>query len=151
MSDILPIKDRTAIVGIGETKFAKRLEPSEIELACMAIKSALDDAGIHPSEVNALSSYTMESSEEVEIARNLGLGDITFFSQIHYGGGAGCGCILHWPWPWPPARPTWAWPGVHASGAPAPGPGRRSGRGCTTTGSTPVPTGWCARPTRSRC
>ena len=95
MSDILSIKDRTAIVGIGETRFAKRLEPSERELACMAIKSALDDAGIHPSEVNALSSYTMESTEEVEIARNLGMGNITFFSQIHYGGGAGCGCILH--------------------------------------------------------
>ena len=28
-----------------------------------------------------------------EIARNLGLGDITWFSQVGYGGGAGCGVV----------------------------------------------------------
>src|SRR4029077_17645185 len=27
--------------------------------------------------------------------RNVGLGDITFFSQVGYGGGAGCGVVLH--------------------------------------------------------
>jgi acetyl-CoA acetyltransferase len=86
-------KDRTAIVGIGETEFAKRLEPTELELGCRAIKTALDDAGIHPSEVDALGSYTMEESQEFEIARSLGLGDIVYFSQVGYGGGAGCGAI----------------------------------------------------------
>ena len=89
------LKDRTAIVGIGQTAFAKRLEPSETQLACEAIAAALDDAGIAASEVDALSSYTMETSDEVEIARNVGFGDITFFSQIGYGGGAGCATIGH--------------------------------------------------------
>jgi acetyl-CoA acetyltransferase len=89
------IKDKAAIVGIGQTDFAKRLEPSESALASMAIKQALDDAGIHPSEVDALSSFTFESTDENEVASNLGFGDIRFFSQIGYGGGAGCGTILH--------------------------------------------------------
>src|SRR5207248_5337087 len=31
----------------------------------------------------------------VEVARDVGLGDITFFSQIGFGGGAGCGTVLH--------------------------------------------------------
>jgi acetyl-CoA acetyltransferase len=83
------LKDRTAIAGIGETPFAKRLEPSEKELACQAILAALEDAGIDPSEVDGLASYTMETTDEVEIARNLGLGDVTFFAQVGYGGGAG--------------------------------------------------------------
>jgi acetyl-CoA acetyltransferase len=83
------LKDRTAIVGIGETPFAKRLEDSEKELACQAILAALDDAGIDPAEVDGLASYTMENTDEVEIARNLGLGDVAFFAQVGYGGGAG--------------------------------------------------------------
>jgi len=89
------LKDATAIVGIGETVFAKNLEPSELELACQAIKAALDDAGIRPDEVDALSSYTMEETLEFEVARNLGMGDITFFSQVGYGGGAGCAAVGH--------------------------------------------------------
>src|SRR5437763_16718543 len=84
------LKDRTAIVGIGQTAFAKHLEGSEKRLACQAIVAALDDAGIDPSEVDAFSSYTMETNEEVEIAKSIGAGDVTFFSQIGYGGGAGC-------------------------------------------------------------
>jgi acetyl-CoA acetyltransferase len=93
MSDL--IKDRTAIAGIGQTEFAKSLDRAEKRLALEAIKLALDDAGIHASEVDGLASYTLETTEEAEIARNLGLGDVTFFSQVGYGGGAGCGVVGH--------------------------------------------------------
>jgi len=89
------LTDATAIVGIGESLFAKNLEPSELELACQCVKAALDDAGIAPADVDALSSYTMEETLEFEVARNLGMGDITFFSQVGYGGGAGCGAVGH--------------------------------------------------------
>lgn len=96
MSDnAFTIKDRAAIVGIGQTDFARKLDPSETELACLAIRDALDDAGIHPSEVDAMSAFTWESTEENEIAANLGFGDVRFFSRIGYGGGAGCATILH--------------------------------------------------------
>ena len=93
--EIALLKDATAIVGIGETEFAKRLEPSEKALACRAILAALDDAGIAPGEVDGFASYTMETNDEVEIAKNIGAGEVTFFSQIHYGGGAGPGCVGH--------------------------------------------------------
>ena len=89
------IRDRTAIVGVGQTEFAKALDDSEKVLALRAIKAALDDAQIDPSEVDGLASYTLETTEEVEIARNLGLGAVTFFSQVGYGGGAGCGAVGH--------------------------------------------------------
>jgi acetyl-CoA acetyltransferase len=89
------LKDRAAIVGIGETPFAKALEGSEKKLACQAIVAALDDAGIDPGEVDALCSYTMETTDEVEIAKNIGAGDLTFFSQVGYGGGAGCATVGH--------------------------------------------------------
>ena len=85
------MKDKSAIAGIAETKFAKRLEPSELELACEVVGAALADAGIEPGEVDALGSFTMEDTSEGELARTLGLGDLVYFSQVDYGGGAGCG------------------------------------------------------------
>ncbi|OCC25611.1 lipid-transfer protein [Croceicoccus estronivorus] len=88
-------KDKTAIVGIGETTFAKNLEESEFQLACRAIKAALDDAGIAPGEVDALSCYTYEETPEFEVARSVGMGDVHYLSQSPHGGGAGCGAIGH--------------------------------------------------------
>lgn len=89
------IKDRSAIVGIGQTAFGKGFEQSEEYLACAAIKAALDDAGIGAGEVDGLCSYTYQVAEEEEIARDLGLGDLTFFSRTPAGGGAGCGTVGH--------------------------------------------------------
>jgi len=89
----LVIKNRTAIVGIGQTEFGKGLPDTELSLACQAISTELDDAGVQASEVDGLGSYTMEPNREVDVARSVGLGDITFFSQVGFGGGAGCGVV----------------------------------------------------------
>jgi len=89
------ITDKVAIVGIAQTQFGKGLPDSVLSLACQAISAALDDAGIDPSEVDGLSSFTMEPFREQAVAQNVGLGDIAFFSQIGYGGGAGCATVLH--------------------------------------------------------
>ncbi len=89
------IRDRTAIVGIGQTSFGKGLEDSELSLACQAIVMALADAGLEPSQVDGLAMFSMESGREVEVARNVGLGDITYFGEIGYGGGAGCAAVGH--------------------------------------------------------
>ncbi|MDR3510982.1 MAG: hypothetical protein P4L73_05070 [Caulobacteraceae bacterium] len=87
------LKDRSAIVGVGCTAFAKNLAESELELACGAIKAALDDAGIAPREVDAVASFTQEETPEFEIARNLGFGELHAFSQVAHGGGAICGAV----------------------------------------------------------
>jgi acetyl-CoA acetyltransferase len=87
------VRGATAIAGIGQTAFGKGLPDTELSLACQAIATALDDAGIAPSEVDGLASYTMEPNREVSVARSVGLGDITYFSQVGFGGGAGCGVV----------------------------------------------------------
>ncbi|GAB2576887.1 lipid-transfer protein [Streptomyces capparidis] len=89
------VKDATAIVGIGQTAFARRLEEPEKTLACRAVLAALDDAGIHPSEVDAFASFTMEETEEVELAKAIGAGEVTFFSKVGYGGGGSCATVAH--------------------------------------------------------
>jgi acetyl-CoA acetyltransferase len=89
------LKDKTAIVGIGQTEFSKQLDGSEVELASEAILNALDDAGIALSEVDGLASYTQEATSEVVLSQNIGFGDITYFGQVGYGGGGGPGVLGH--------------------------------------------------------
>lgn len=89
------LKDATAIVGIGQTAFARHLPEDERTLACRAVLAALDDAGIDPGEVDALASYTMEETDEVELAKTVGLGDLTHFSRVGYGGGGSCATVGH--------------------------------------------------------
>ena len=84
-----------AIVGIGQTEFSKNIGRPERTVALEAIRSALQDAGLDPSEVDGLVRFDMETTTEVEIARNLGLENVRFFSEIAYGGGAGCGTVAH--------------------------------------------------------
>jgi acetyl-CoA acetyltransferase len=90
-----PLKDAAAIVGIGQTEFAKQIDRPEAQLAAEAVVAALRDAGIAPSEVDGLSSFTMETTDEVTLAKTIGSGDVTYFSQVGYGGGAGCATVGH--------------------------------------------------------
>ncbi|MDQ1382906.1 MAG: hypothetical protein QOG65_285 [Actinomycetota bacterium] len=87
------IKNQTAVAGLGQTTFGKGLPDTELSLACQAVSIALDDAGIEPSEVDGIASYTMEPNREVDVARNVGFGDVTWFAQVGFGGGAGCGVV----------------------------------------------------------
>lgn len=88
-------RDRTAIVGIGQTRFGKGLEGGELELACEAVGRALEDAGLSPRDVDAVGSYTMEATTDFELARQMGFGDLHFFSQTGHGGGAAPGTVGH--------------------------------------------------------
>jgi len=84
----------TAIAGIGQTEFSKRSGRSELRLAVEAVKAAIADAGLAPEDIDGLATISTDSSAETDIARSLGMGDIRFFSRVHFGGGAGCGVVL---------------------------------------------------------
>ena len=87
------MKNAAAIAGIGLTEFSKKSGVSELSLAAQCIKAACDDAGLDPSEVDGLVSYTLDSTDEIEVARAVGTGDLKMFSKINYGGGAAVGTI----------------------------------------------------------
>jgi len=57
------------------------------------VASALEDAGLAPQDVDGMVTFSADTNPEIEIARSLGMGDLTFFSRIHYGGGAACATI----------------------------------------------------------
>lgn len=86
---------RAAIAGIGATEFSKDSGRSELRLAAEAVFAALDDAGLDPSEVDGMVTFTQDTNQEIAVAREIGAGDLTFFSRVEYGGGAACGTVAH--------------------------------------------------------
>jgi len=57
--------------------------------------AALDDAGAAPSQVQGLSTFTMDTNPENDVMRALGIPELTHFSRIHFGGGAPCGTVQY--------------------------------------------------------
>ena len=89
------LSGKAAIVGIGATDFSKDSGRSELRLAAEAVLDALDDAGLTPADVDGLTTFTMDTNTEIAVARAAGIGDLKFFSKIHYGGGAACATVQH--------------------------------------------------------
>jgi len=87
------ISGAAAIVGIGATEFSKDSGRSELQLAAEAVRAALADAAIPPSEVDGLVTFAMDGNDEIAVARELGMGELRFFSRIGYGGGAACATV----------------------------------------------------------
>jgi len=84
---------KAAIVGIGATEFSKESGRSELRLALEAVSAALADAGLSAADVDGMVSFTMDNNPEIELARNLGVPELTYFGRVHYGGGAACATI----------------------------------------------------------
>src|SRR5579884_3732408 len=87
--------DRTIIAGIGQTEFSRNSGRSELQLAAEASLAALDDAGLSAGEVDGLITYTLDSTGEFELIRNLGTKELRYYSRAPYGGAATCAVVLH--------------------------------------------------------
>lgn len=87
------LSGRAAIAGIGATEFSKDSGRSELQLSVEATLAALADAGLSPADVDGLTTFTMDTSSEIALARELGIGELRFFSRINYGGGAACATV----------------------------------------------------------
>jgi acetyl-CoA acetyltransferase len=90
----ITLKDQAAIVGIGQTEFSKNSGRSDLQLACEAVRNAIADAGLRPSQIDGMTTFTMDLSDDIEIARSVGIGGLTFQSQIPHGGGAALGVLM---------------------------------------------------------
>ncbi|MEV5607157.1 lipid-transfer protein [Streptomyces sp. NPDC052225] len=84
---------RAAVAGIGATEFSKDSGRSELKLAVEAVHAALDDAGLTPGDVDGMVTFTMDTNPEITVAQAAGIGELSFFSRVHYGGGAACGTV----------------------------------------------------------
>lgn len=85
--------NRTAIAGIGATEFSKDSGRTPMQLATEACIAACADAGVATADVDGMVVFSAEKNTDIEVARNLGVRELTHFSMIHHGGGAACGTI----------------------------------------------------------
>ncbi|MET9516261.1 lipid-transfer protein [Streptomyces sp. NPDC002994] len=85
--------EKAAIAGIGATEFSKDSGRSELKLAVEAVRAAVEDAGLTPADVDGMVTFTMDTSPEITVAQAAGIGELSFFSRIHYGGGAACATV----------------------------------------------------------
>ncbi len=83
------------IAGIGQTEFSKNSGRSELTLACEAIQSALDDAGLAPADVDGMTTFTIDNNEDVDLVRSLGIENLRFSSRVPHGGGGSTGTLAH--------------------------------------------------------
>jgi acetyl-CoA acetyltransferase len=91
----MKLREKAAIVGIGQTEFSKASGRSELQLACEAIKAACDDAGLSVHEIDGMVRYNMDTNNEVMLVSSLGLANLRFFGEIGWGGSAHCAVVGH--------------------------------------------------------
>jgi len=88
------IRDRAAIVGVGQTAFARSLGRSEYDMAVEAILRACDDAGIAPRDIDATVRYDMETTDEESVLAALGNPELRYFASSAWGGGGSASVIV---------------------------------------------------------
>jgi acetyl-CoA acetyltransferase len=89
------LSGRAAIAGVGATEFSKDSGRSELRLAAECVRAAIEDAGLRPSDVDGLVTFTMDTNAEIAVAREVGIPELRFFDQIGYGGGAAAATVQH--------------------------------------------------------
>ena len=90
----MTIRNKAAIVGIGQTEFSKDSGRSTLRMALEAILQALDDAGLKPEDVDGVVKMSANNDIfEIDLLRSLNLSNLRFFHEIPHGGGAACGTI----------------------------------------------------------
>jgi len=85
---------RATIVGIGQTEFEKKIERSELALACDAIMDACEDCGIPVTEIDGITRYDVEQNTEWDIIYALGIPHLNFFAGTPSGGGGVAGTVI---------------------------------------------------------
>ena len=89
------IKDKCAIVGIGETEYSKDSGRSELSLVLEASMKAIDDAGLQPEDIDGMVRFVVDPTPEEEVIASLGIPELTFFDELAYTGTAAGGLVAH--------------------------------------------------------
>ena len=89
----MSLSGRVVIDVMGATEFYKASGRSELQLSVEAVRAALADCGLGVEDVDGLTTFTMDTSSEIALARELGMEEMRFFSRINYGGGAACATV----------------------------------------------------------
>ena len=80
------MRDRCAIVGVGNTAYVRGTDATTLELHLEASLAAIEDAGLRPSDIDAVMPHELADRTVEDFIVNLGLRDLAFSSSIRHGG-----------------------------------------------------------------
>src|ERR671919_2742030 len=87
------LRDKYAIVGVGETSYVRGSGKTTRALATWAIRNAMADAGLVAADVDGLLSYSlMDAAQCPEVASDLGI-RLDFYMDV-WGGGSSTEALL---------------------------------------------------------
>jgi acetyl-CoA acetyltransferase len=86
----------SAVVGVGESAYyvRGRAPDSEFQLACTAIRNAVEDAGLSLADVDGFISYADDRNPPLRLAAALGVRELRWTSEPFSGGGNNVGAAL---------------------------------------------------------
>jgi acetyl-CoA acetyltransferase len=84
------LRDRTCIVGVGETAYTRGTDKSALRLSLEAALLAIEDAGLAPSDIDAvvLPNGSGSGASAGDFCANLGIADLLFTASFQEMGGA---------------------------------------------------------------
>ncbi len=85
------MKRRAVVAGVGESTYYERgrATESEFQLACIAIRNAVADAGLELADIDGFVSYMEMRNDPMRLATALGCKQLTYTAQPWGGGGNG--------------------------------------------------------------
>jgi acetyl-CoA acetyltransferase len=83
-----------AIAGIGATEFSKNSGRSELQLAAECSLAACKDAGVDARDIDGMITFTIDNSDEINLARCLGVRDLAYSTRVP-GGGSGAAATIY--------------------------------------------------------
>lgn len=90
------MKDKAAIVGVGQTKRYRRGESQPLTLMDLAMQATLDacqDAGINPKEIDGFSFYSGAPADPGHMAYLLGTPEVRYAGTLTAGGSGAAGSV----------------------------------------------------------
>ena len=88
------LKDKAAIVGIGQTAYNRESGRSELDMAVEAADKAITDAGLSSSDIDGIVKFTADSTPQGELAACLGIPYLRYYGELGPLGGAACGLVI---------------------------------------------------------
>lgn len=85
--------EQAAIVGVGESEYSWESGKSERDLALIAIRAALADAGLQASDVDGLMKFSFDNVPQNDVAAALGIRNLRY-TEDSASGAAAAGAIL---------------------------------------------------------
>ncbi|MDO8473641.1 MAG: transporter, partial [Dehalococcoidia bacterium] len=80
------LREKCAIVGVGETPYVKGTEKSNLSLHLEAACNAIQDCGLSPRDIDGFLPLYASGVHAEQIISNLGIKDLKYSATIHQGG-----------------------------------------------------------------